>query len=99
MKPTTISILYERLAKLNQFIPSTLITYNGNLNDSVGPGLMNGLNGCFVEPVYGNDGSSESKLRLIWQAQFGDSTSHEVILEGAELEKYIQLMKKQSSSI
>jgi hypothetical protein len=89
----------ERLERLNQFISSELRTYNGAKNNFVGPGLINALNGCFVAPFKRDDTYDHSGLRLIWQAQSFDNASHEVILEGEGLEKYLRLMEIQSEGL
>jgi hypothetical protein len=88
----------ERLEKLNQFISSDLRTYNGAKNNFVGPGLINALNGCFVVPSKRDGVYDHSGLMLIWQAQSFDNASHEVILEGEGLAKYLKLMEAQSEA-
>lgn len=96
-KMDNLKALYERLSCLSQFIESDLITYNGKSVDGLEDGLINPLSGCFVAPLYEKD--KPVQLRLVWLAQKADNNSHEVVLKGEALEKFIRLMEVQSNSL
>lgn len=91
----------ERIKQFNQFIPTVLNSEHSDLRNT--EGFLNVITGCFVTDVkpgfLGKFLASDHKptLEITWMQRNTSSTAHTFVLQGEELEKFMNVMEIQSN--